>query len=119
VTPTSIARGEYRACTAAGADHQGNTVDTIVFPGGSVKVKHSPSTGPQTFNPKTCLFTVNQHGTYSFSGGTGKYKGISGHGKYTISIVGLGAKVKGTCSQTLPPVAFQQVIDASGTVKLP
>jgi hypothetical protein len=118
-TATTASTIAYGVFTAAGADHQGNTVDTIVFPGGSVKVKHSPGTGPQSFNPKTCLFTVNQHGTYSFSGGTGKYKGISGHGKYTISIVGLGAKVKGTCSQTLPPVAFQQVIDASGTVKLP
>jgi len=105
--------------TAAGVDHQGNTVDTIVFPGGSVKVRHSNGTGPASFNPKTCLMLINQHGTYSFVGGTGKYKGISGHGRYALSIVALGAKVKGACSQTRPPVAFQQVIDASGPVRLP
>ena len=106
--------------TAAGVDHQGNgLVDTLVFPGGTFKVKHTNGTGPQTFNPKTCLLLVNQHGTYTIFGGTGKYKGISGHGTYKISIVAIGAKVKGVCSQTRPPVAFQQVIDASGPVKLP
>lgn len=105
--------------TTAGVDHMGNTTDTIVAAGGSFKIKHSAGTGPQSFNPKTCLLQVNQHGTYTVLGGTGKYKGISGHGKYTVSIVGLGAKVKGACSQTLPPVAWQQVIDASGPVTLP
>ena len=106
--------------TAAGVDHMGNTVDTIVFPGGTWKIRHSNGTGPQSFNPKTCLFLVNQHGTYRILSGTGKYKGISGHGTYQLSIVFLGAKTKkGACSQTAPPVAFHQVINASGPVKLP
>jgi hypothetical protein len=105
--------------TAAGVDHMGNTVDTIVFPGGTWRVRHSNGTGPQSFNPKTCLLLVNQHGTFKVLGGTGKYRGISGHGTYKISIVAIGAKVKGVCSQTRPPVAFQQVVDASGPIKLP
>ena len=116
-TAGTIAWGVF---TAAAVDHMGNTVDTFVFPGGTIKVKHSPGTGPQSFNPKTCLLLINQHGTYSFVGGTGKYKGISGHGKYTLSIVGLGPKTKkGVCSQTAPPIAFQQVVNASGPVSLP
>ena len=106
--------------TAAGVDHMGNTVDTLVLPGGTWKVRHSNGTGPQSFNPKTCLFLVNQHGTYTILGGTGKYKGISGHGTYTASVVGLGAKTKkGVCSQTAPPVAQHQVVNASGPIKLP
>lgn len=106
--------------TAAGVDHMGNTVDTIVFPGGTWKVRHSNGTGPQSFNPKTCLLLINQHGTYTILGGTGKYKGISGHGTYQLSIVSLGAKTKkGVCSQTAPPIAFHQVVNASGPVKLP
>jgi len=114
---STIAWGVF---TAGGVDHMGNTVDTIVFPGGSVKVKHSSGTGPQSFNPKTCLMQINQHGTYTFVGGTGKYKGITGHGKYTLSIVGIGAKTKsGACSQTAAPVAWQQVVDATGPVTLP
>jgi hypothetical protein len=106
--------------TAAGVDHQGNTVDTVVFPGGTWKVQHSNGTGPQTFNPKTCLFTANQHGTFKVLGGTGKYKGISGHGTYTVSVVGIGAKTKkGACSQTAAPVAQHVVVNASGPIKLP
>jgi hypothetical protein len=117
VTASTIAWGVF---TAAGVDHMGSSVDTIVFPAGSIKVKHGPGTGPQSFNPKTCLLLVNQHGTYTILSGTGAYKGITGSGKYTVSVVSLGAKTKkGTCSQTLPPVATQEVIDANGPVTLP
>ncbi len=105
--------------TAAGVDHSGNKVDTFVLPGGTFKVAHSPGKGPQSFNPKTCLLTVNQHGTYTVGHGTGKYKGISGHGKYQVSTLAVGAKSGGKCSQSKPPVAFQLLIKASGPVTLP
>jgi hypothetical protein len=115
-TASTIAWGVF---TAAGVSHMGNTIDTIVFPGGSVRVKHPGGGGPGTFNPKTCLFTVNVRDPYTILGGTGKYKGITGHGTALVSIVGLGAKTKkGACSQTAPPVAFHQVINASGPAKL-
>jgi hypothetical protein len=111
-----IAHGVF---TAAGVDHEGkHNVATFVFPGGSFKVTHSKGTGPQTFNPKTCLLTVNQHGTYKLSGGTGAYAGISGSGKYQLSILAIGARSGGKCSQSKPPVAYQQLIKASGSVKL-
>jgi len=110
----------YGVFTTSGVDHEsGGAAATFVFPGGTVKVRHTSGTGPQSFNPKTCLLQAHLHGTYTLTGGTGKYKGISGHGTYTLSILGIGAKSKGTCSQTLPPVAWQQVIDASGPVTLP
>jgi hypothetical protein len=119
-SPTSSVIAWTAGTAAAGVDHSGNTVDTLVFPGGSYRVRHSNGTGPQSFNPKTCLALINLHGTYKIFGGTGKYKGISGHGTYQLSIVFLGAKTKkGACSQTAPPVAFHQVINASGPVKLP
>jgi len=105
--------------TAGGVDHTGNKVDKIVLPGGTFKVAHSPGKGPQTFNPKTCLFTIDQHGTFAVGHGTGKFKGISGHGKYQLNILGLGAKAGGKCSQRKPPVAFQLIIKASGPVSLP
>ena len=105
--------------TAGGVDHTGNRVDKIVVPGGTFKVAHSPGKGPQSFNPKTCLLTVNQHGTYVLGHGTGKFKGISGHGKYRVSIMAVGPKSGGKCSQSKPPVAFQLIINASGPVSLP
>jgi hypothetical protein len=53
----------------------------------------------------------------SLSGGTGKYRRISGSGHYTWNIVEIQAKVNGACSD--PPVAFQEVITASGPASLP
>jgi hypothetical protein len=115
-TASVIARGAF---TAGGVDHEGSkNVATFVFPGGSFKVSHSNGTGPQTFNPKTCLLTISQHGTYKLSGGTGAYAGISGSGKYQLSILAVAARSGGKCSRTKPPVAFQQIIKASGPVKL-
>ena len=114
-TSSIIARGVF---TAGGVDHSGSKVDTAVFPGGSFKIAHSKGTGSQSFNPKTCLMTVNQHGTYKLSGGTGAYAGISGSGTYQVSILAVAARSGGTCSKTKPPVAFQQIIKASGPVKL-
>jgi hypothetical protein len=114
-TSSIIARGVF---TAGGVDHGGNKVDTAVFPGGSFKIAHSKGTGSQSFNPKTCLMTINQHGTYKLSGGTGRYAGISGSGKYQVSILGVGARSGGKCSRSKPPVAFQQIIKAAGPVKL-
>ena len=104
--------------TGHGIDHMGSKVDTFTFANGSFKVTHSPAKGPQSFDPKTCLFTANQHGTYTIGHGTGAYKGITGSGRYQLSILGLGARSGGKCSQKLPPVGFQLVIKASGPVRL-
>jgi hypothetical protein len=111
-----IATGAF---TAPGVDHEnsGNTA-TFVFSNGTVKVRHSAGTGQQSFNPKTCLLTINEHGTYRLTGGTGKYAGITGAGTYKLNILGIAARSGGKCSQTKPPLAFHQVINASGTVKL-
>ena len=111
-----IAHGVF---TDYGVDHTGNTVDTVVLQKGSFKVAHSPGTGPQNFNPKTCLNTINQHGTIRIFHGTGKYRGIHGHGKYHLSLLFIAARVAGKCSETKPPVAFQQIITASAPVRLP
>jgi hypothetical protein len=115
-TNSIIATGLF---TAGGVNHAGNTTDKAVFPGGTFKIKHSPGKGTQTLNPKTCLLTLNLHGTYTIGHGTGKYKGIGGHGNYQLSILAIGAKSGGKCSQSKPPVTFQQIIKASGPVSLP
>jgi hypothetical protein len=118
-TATTASAIVWGVFTAAGVDHMGNTVDTLVLPGGTVKVRHPGGGGPGTFNPKTCLFTANESAAFTIVGGTGRYKGVKGHGTAVVSVVGLGAKVKGACSQTAPPVAFHQVINGSGPVTLP
>jgi hypothetical protein len=120
-SPTSsnasiIATGAF---TAGGVDHPGRTTDTLVFPTGSFKVTHSKPTGTQTLNPKTCLLTASQTGTYTISGGTGIYHGISGHGTYRAHLLAVAARnAQGKCSTTLAPAAWQQTIVASGPVHL-
>jgi len=74
-----IAHGVF---TAPGVDNEyAHNTATFVFPGGTVRVKHSGGTGQQSFNRKSCLVTVNEHGTYQLTGGTGRYAGIYGHGR--------------------------------------
>jgi hypothetical protein len=41
--------------TAGGVDHTGATVDTLVFPAGTITVAHSKGTGTQTFHPTTAM----------------------------------------------------------------
>jgi hypothetical protein len=104
--------------TAGGVDHQGKA-DVIVFPGGSFKIHHSRGHGKQSFNPKTCLLVISLHGTYKVGSGAGKYAGISGHGTYHLSIMAVSARTaKGKCTQKAPPVAWEQIIKASGPVTL-
>jgi hypothetical protein len=110
-----IATGKF---TAGGVDHEGRTTATFTFPNGSFKVKHSPGHGKRTFNPRTCLVTLNFQGTYTVGHGTGKYAGITGHGTYHLNILAVGARTRGHCSQSAPPVAFEQVVKASGPVTL-
>jgi hypothetical protein len=117
-TDTVIATG---LVTAGGTDVEGaHNVGILRLPGGTITIRHSAGTGPQSFNPRTCLLTVSLHGTYKLLGGTGTYKGITGHGTYRLSILGVAARASnGTCSQTKPPVASELIIGASGPATLP
>jgi hypothetical protein len=114
----------YGLFTAPGTDRENpNGTDTFSFPGGSFLVKHATAKGTahQSFNAKTCLFQASEKGTFQVSNGTGKYRGIAGGGTYALSVVGIGAKLKnGSCnpSQTAPPAAQQQEIQAVGRVSL-
>lgn len=115
-TSSVIAHGVF---TGAAVDHQqAHNMDTFVFSNGTVRVHHTNGKGRQSFNPKTCLMTISQRGDYRITGGTGKYAGITGGGRYQLSILAVGARSGGKCSQSKAPVAFHQVINASGTAAL-
>jgi hypothetical protein len=115
--------------TGAGVDRQISSnaagtkgVDTFIFPNGKFTVKHTAKTQKQSFNTKTCFYAFSQTGVFALSGGTGKYKGISGSGKYTLSVVGIGPKLKsGACNpnQNARSIANQQEIVGNASVRLP
>lgn len=113
---TVIARGVF---TAGGTDiATSSTTDTMQFANGTIRLRHSPGTGPVSFNPHTCLLTVDLHGTYRLLAGTGKYAGISGHGTYRAHILEVAARSDGKCTMHKPPVAYELIIRASGPVRL-
>jgi len=106
--------------TAAGIDISGNTTDTVRLPGGSFKINHG---GPfhiikESLNPKTCVGVFEATGGFTVGGGTGKYKGISGSGKATISDLFLAPRTKGTCNVNATPVANQETITGKASVRL-
>lgn len=112
----------YGAFTAYGTDYSvDNSTDKIAFAGGAFIVSHSAASGGNpVFNARTCLAQFTEKGTYTLSGGTGRYKGISGHGTYTASMLAIAAKTgSGACDENTRPVAYQQEIMASGPVRLP
>jgi hypothetical protein len=117
-TDSLIAHGVF---TGPAVDHESQSGNTakFVFANGTVSVRHSPGKGTQNFDPKTCLLTIDFHGTYNITGGTGAYAGITGNGKYQLGILAIGARSGGKCTKSKPPVAFHQVINASGPVSLP
>jgi len=122
-TAPVIAWGPF---AAGGTDHMSNSnaptsTDLFTFPGGSsFKVTHTSKAMSQSDNAKTCFLEFTDKGTYKLSGGTGKYKGISGHGTFTVTGIGIAARTKkGACNPNANPVAFQEIISASGPVRLP
>jgi hypothetical protein len=106
--------------TAGGRDHVvNNSIDKFVFPNGTVTVKHSQSKGPQSFNPRTCLLRVNQHGTYKILSGTGAYARITGHGGYHLTILAVAARgANGKCTMKKRPAAIELEIQARGPASL-
>jgi hypothetical protein len=117
-TASVIASGVFTAAGTTNPNAKGDNA-TFVFPTGTVSLKHSAGTGKQSLNPKTCLLTVNEHGTYKLTGGTGAYAGITGKGTYKLSILAIAARSGSKCSESKAPLAFHQVIDATGPVSLP
>jgi hypothetical protein len=115
-TSSIIATGVFT--TGGTSTDTSNTTATVKFPNGTFVITHSKGTGTVSFNPKTCLLKGNLKGTYKLGSGTGAYAHLSGSGTFQASVLGVGAKSGGKCSQKLPPVAFQQVIRAAGPVHL-
>jgi hypothetical protein len=111
---TVIATGGF---TAGGTDTvTGNLTDTFNFPGGTFKITHSKGHGSQSFDPHSCLFQLRQRGTYTLSNGTGQFAGISGHGRYLVTVLGVSKKANGKCARQ--PIAIEQEIQAHGPAHL-
>ena len=94
------------------------TTGRIRFHGGTFRAIHHRTSAVTQVNRKSCLLLSAEHGTYRLADGTGKYTHIAGHGTYTSRVWAvLRRTARGRCSQSKPPRAFQQIINARGPVR--
>ena len=109
----------YGVFNASGTDTQtGRRTDTFAFPGGSFRVTHNTTRRRSHFSRRTCAEVIHQRGIYKLSRGTGKYAGISGHGRYRLRFLIVARRTaSGGCSQK--PIGEQIIIRARGPVTLP
>jgi hypothetical protein len=116
------ATGSRASAIAWGPFTAGGTINLntglIRFPRGTFRAIHHRTSGASQFNRRTCLLVSVEHGTFRLADGTGKYRHISGRGTYTSRVRAVFARnAKGRCSQSKPPRAFQNVINARGPVR--
>jgi hypothetical protein len=86
----------------------------VTLPGGTLTLAHKQSWGTRGENPQTCLATVTSSGTYKVTGGTGRYKGVQGHGTYSLTAYAIVKKVKGKCATKVVPYAQTELLTATG-----
>ena len=107
----------YGVFTAGGVDHSGNKADKVKFPGGTFRIRHGRGHGKQSLDPKTCLLKISEHGRYKLADGTGKYAGLSGHGRYRLRILAVARRrSNGQCGHGFR--SWEQVIKAHGPASL-
>lgn len=111
-----------RAVLSGPVSGVGTSVDTedagtLFLDGGTINVSHPVTAANDTFNPVTCVLTLNESGPYQFLGGTGAYTGISGSGTYSTRGTVIFGRTSDGCTQE--PIASVVLIRASGTTTLP
>ena len=107
-TATLIARGPLTI---------GGTINLVTghvkLPGGTLTLSHHQVRGEQGESPRTCLATVISSGTYKVTGGTGRYRHVTGHGSYRLVAYAIVKKVNGKCSKSVP-YAQTELLTATG-----
>lgn len=105
--------------TAGGTAELMGSKGKIVFPAGTIDVTNKLTAAPTEGGSKQkCLSVFTEKGTYTLTGGTGAYTGISGSGRFSLKSTGVGMIKHGKCdiSSSSKPAASQEVITASGPV---
>jgi hypothetical protein len=105
------------AVTAGGYVIPAAVTDTVVFPGGTFKLRHVTHHVKAGGNPSTCLLTETLRGTFTVGHGTGKYARIQGSGKFVTSVFAVTAKNRaGHCTHIRAPATYQEITTATGTL---
>jgi hypothetical protein len=107
-TATLIARGPLTI---------GGTVNLetghVKLPGGTLTLSDHQVHGAHSESASTCLAKVTSSGTYKITGGTGRYRHVTGHGSYRLVAFAIVKKVNGECSHSVP-YAQTELLTATG-----
>jgi len=81
-----------------------NGTSSFDFRAGKLTVNHKQTSGgtQPTFNPKTCAASQIQGGVYTVVGGTGKFYGAKGHGKFKLYFAAVFPRLKNGKCNTSP-----------------
>lgn len=82
--------------------------------GGTLNVSHRALHSVETVNARTCLGTVTASGTYKITGGTGAFRHVTGHGRYSVLVYSFFKRVKGKCAEDVVPYASTVLFTATG-----
>jgi hypothetical protein len=93
-----IAHGVFVGAGLDDASH--DNFDVLHLGGGTVRINHpdSQSHFTQHINPKTCYGTFTITGKYTLSRGTGRLKGVRGHGHKKVYPQGVQGPTKSGAS---------------------
>ena len=114
---TVIAHGAFTGAGRDDASH--NNYDILHLGGGQVRIVHPDKDSHFTYklDPKSCFITFSITGKYTLSHGTGKYKGLTGHGTYKVKEQGITARTSsGACDMNTEPKVLAGYVNGSGPV---
>src|SRR5579862_8653844 len=86
---------------AGGTEHPGRAIDDAAFAGGSFRIDHSAGRPSASFNPETCVGTINQTGPFSVIDGTGRFSGFAGRGTYVFRALYTTARDGSGCTKVM------------------
>jgi hypothetical protein len=123
----AVAKGVFSATgTVQATSAAPNAPLKAKFPGGTFMIdKRTSGKESGSVNPATCAAVYRSTGAkYKLSGGTGRYKGITGHGTVSVTLTATLPKLHtGKCDESMHaapvPGTALAVAHASGPVTLP
>ena len=79
-----VAHGLFKGHGRDGANHE--NYDVLHLKHGHLRIYHPDKKSHFSFKlyPKSCYARISGHGTYTLSHGTGRFRGVHGHGHYKV-----------------------------------
>lgn len=108
--------------STGGKDISHGQYDLLKLPGGTLRINHpdKQSHYRQHVDKRTCHYSATITGKYTITKGTGRYRGVTGHGSYHASIQAIAKRAKsGACDERKAPVANVFSVSGHGPVALP